>query len=148
VRSYLTALSAGVSAQYSFVGGQYVDDQYLARVLELLLGTIDHRSSAQRPEMSGLGYVNLLHIAVTLAAIPDTPGRGTPAGAGTASEPTAMDTTPTIHGHRRPGPEDKTLRVTLLFGLGHLLAEVQPAEDTQCRRPARAGDPDGAFGLY
>lgn len=71
VRGHLTALSSGISHQFAFVGGQVVDDAYLARVLELLLGTIDDRAFAQRLEVSGLGYVNLLHIAVTLAAIPD-----------------------------------------------------------------------------
>ncbi|GAA1937200.1 ATP-dependent nuclease [Amycolatopsis minnesotensis] len=71
VRRHLSALSSGVSHQFAFVGGQVVDDAYLARVLELLLGTIDDRAFAQRLEVSGLGYVNLLHIAVTLAAIPD-----------------------------------------------------------------------------
>jgi putative ATP-dependent endonuclease of the OLD family len=76
-------MSSGISTHYSFVGGQYVDDAYLARVLELLLGTVDDRASAQRLEMSGLGYVNMLHIAVTLAAIPDISGTSSPAsGAG------------------------------------------------------------------
>ena len=78
VRNHLTAMSSGISTHYSFVGGQYVDDAYLARVLELLLGTVDDRASAQRLEMSGLGYVNLLHIAVTLAAIPDISGGSRP----------------------------------------------------------------------
>jgi putative ATP-dependent endonuclease of OLD family len=83
VREHLTAMSSGISTHYSFVGGQYVDDAYLARVLELLLGTVDDRASAQRLEMSGLGYVNMLHIAVTLAAIPDISGTSSPArGAG------------------------------------------------------------------
>lgn len=82
IRKHLAALSTGVSAQHAFVGGQQVDDAYLARVLELLLGTIDDRAFAQRLELSGLGYVNLLHIAVTLAAIPDPSGAGGPAGLG------------------------------------------------------------------
>jgi len=82
IRTHLTALSAGVSEQFSFIGGQVVDDAYLARVLELLLGTIDDRLFARRLEVSGLGYVNLLHIAVTLAAIPDSQGTGGPAGLG------------------------------------------------------------------
>jgi putative ATP-dependent endonuclease of the OLD family len=82
VRTHLTALSAGVSPQYSFVGGQVIDDTYLARVLELLLGSVDDRALAQRLEVSGLGYVNLLHIAVTLAAIPDTAGGAGRAGLG------------------------------------------------------------------
>jgi putative ATP-dependent endonuclease of OLD family len=71
VRSHLAELSSGVSHQFAFVGGQVVDDAYLARVLELLLGSIDDRALAQRLEVSGLGCVNLLHLAVTLAAIPD-----------------------------------------------------------------------------
>ena len=79
VRRHLTAMSSGISTHYSFVGGQVVDDAFLARVLELLLGTVDDRASAQRLEMSGLGYVNLLHIAVTLAAIPDISGGSGPA---------------------------------------------------------------------
>lgn len=86
IRTHLTALSVGVAAHYSFIGGQRVDDAYLARVLELLLGSIDDRAFARRLEISGLGYVNLLHIAVTLAAIPDTSGAGGLAGAGTAAD--------------------------------------------------------------
>ena len=86
IRTHLTALSVGVAAQYSFIGGQTVDDAYLARVLELLLGSIDSRALARRLEISGLGYVNLLHIAVTLAAIPDTSGSGGRSGAGTAAD--------------------------------------------------------------
>ncbi|MCE7009897.1 AAA family ATPase [Kibdelosporangium philippinense] len=81
VRGHLSALSSGVSHQFAFVGGQVVDDAYLARVLELLLGTIDDRAFAQRLEVSGLGYVNLLHIAVTLAAIPDLAKSATNIGA-------------------------------------------------------------------
>ena len=86
IRTHLTALSTGVSAHFSFIGGQRVDDAYLARVLELLLGSIDDRAFAQRLEISGLGYVNLLHIAVTLAAIPDTSGGGGLSGAGAAAD--------------------------------------------------------------
>ncbi len=89
VRKHLTAMSSGISTHYSFVGGQYVDDAYLARVLELLLGTVDDRASAQRLEMSGLGYVNLLHIAVTLAAIPDISGGNSPVRDGGPPGPTA-----------------------------------------------------------
>lgn len=75
-------MSSGVSHQYSFVGGQEVDDAYLARVLELMLSGIDDRAFARRLEVPGLGYVNLLHIAVTLAAIPDPSGKAGPAGLG------------------------------------------------------------------
>ncbi len=70
VSTYLAALTGGVSGHRAFVGRQEVDDAFLARVLELLLSEVSSRSLAHRLEVSGLGYVNLLHIAVTLAAIP------------------------------------------------------------------------------
>jgi putative ATP-dependent endonuclease of OLD family len=71
IGAHLSSLSAGVSRQWPFVRGQVIDDTYLARVLELMLAAIGDRDAARRLEVSGLGYVNLLHIAVTLAAIPD-----------------------------------------------------------------------------
>lgn len=71
VGEHLRALSAGVSRNWPYVGGQVVDDRYLARVLELMLATLEGRANARPLDVSGLGYVNLLHIAVTLAAIPD-----------------------------------------------------------------------------
>lgn len=67
----LRALSAGVSRNWPYIRGQVVDDRYLARVLELMLASIEGRSQALPLEVVALGYVNLLHIAVTLAAIPD-----------------------------------------------------------------------------
>lgn len=70
VSDYLASLTGGVSRQHAFIGRQEVDDAFLARVLEFLLSAVDQRSLAQRLEVSGLGYVNLLHMAVTLAAIP------------------------------------------------------------------------------
>ena len=70
VSDYLASLTGGVSKQHAFVGRQEIDDAFLARVLEFLLASVDQRSMAQRLEVSGLGYVNLLHIAVTLAAVP------------------------------------------------------------------------------
>ena len=42
---------------------------------------LEGRGNARPLEVSGLGYVNLLHIAVTLAAIPDAPMGGSPMGA-------------------------------------------------------------------
>ncbi|MGQ4431306.1 MULTISPECIES: ATP-dependent nuclease [unclassified Streptomyces] len=68
----LGRLTAGVSPQWPYVRGQVIDDTYLARVLEIMLAVIEGRSAARPLEVSGLGYVNLLHIAVTLAAIPDS----------------------------------------------------------------------------
>lgn len=71
VSNLLQRLTSGTSQHHGFVGGQDVDDAFLARVLEFLLAAVDDRALAQRLEVTGLGYVNLLQLAVTLAAIPD-----------------------------------------------------------------------------
>jgi putative ATP-dependent endonuclease of OLD family len=71
VTGHLSSLTAGVSRQWPYVRGQRVDDAYLARVLELMLAVLEGRPNARPLEVTGLGYVNLLHIAVTLSAIPD-----------------------------------------------------------------------------
>lgn len=70
ISDYLGALTGGVARHHAFAGRQEIDDRFLARVLELLLSSVDQRATAQRLEVSGLGYANLLHVAVTLAAIP------------------------------------------------------------------------------
>lgn len=75
IATHLSALSSGVSEHWPYVRGQVVDDVYLARVLELMLAVMEGREHARPLDVSGLGYVNLLHIAVTLAAIPD-PSQG------------------------------------------------------------------------
>ncbi|WP_366932750.1 AAA family ATPase [Pseudonocardia sp.] len=72
IGQHLSALSAGVSKNWPYIRGQVIDDAYLARVLELMLAALEGREHARPLEVSGLGYVNLLHIAVTLAAIPDS----------------------------------------------------------------------------
>lgn len=77
IRGYLSGLTSGVRGQFPYVRGQVMDDAYLARVLELMLAVMEGRDSARPLEVSGLGYVNLLHIAVTLAAIPDVSGQPT-----------------------------------------------------------------------
>ncbi|TCO33062.1 putative ATP-dependent endonuclease of OLD family [Kribbella steppae] len=71
IANNLRILTSGVREHHAFVGTQRVDDQYLARVLELLLAATASIKDARRLEASSLGYVNLLHIAVTLAGIPD-----------------------------------------------------------------------------
>lgn len=71
IAEQLTTLSGGVRDHHAFIGTQRVDDAYLARVFEVLLATTPARGEARRLEASSLGYVNLLHIAVTLAGIPD-----------------------------------------------------------------------------
>ncbi|MDR7172950.1 putative ATP-dependent endonuclease of OLD family [Nocardia kruczakiae] len=71
ITAHLITLTAGVAKHWPYVRGQRVDDGYLARVLELMLAVIEGRPYAKPLEVSGLGYVNLLHLAVVLAAIPD-----------------------------------------------------------------------------
>ena len=94
IGAHLDFLTAGVQHQHAFIGRQTVDDAFLARVLELLLAVVDDRALAQRLELSGLGYVNLLHIAVTLAAIPgadplgETPNQEEPSANADDSAPT------------------------------------------------------------
>ena len=63
-------LAGAVRPHFPFLGRAHVDDDLLARILEFVLATIDDRAVAQRLEISSLGYVNLLHLAVILAAIP------------------------------------------------------------------------------
>lgn len=96
IGTHLDYLSSGVQHQHVFVGRQRVDDAFIARVLELLLATVDQRALAQRLELSGLGYVNLLHIAVTLAAIPGSDPLGSPAN----------DESDTPEGSNSMGPDD------------------------------------------
>lgn len=78
IDDYLRSLSAGVTRTWPYVRGQVIDDTYLARVLELMLAVLEGREHARPLEVAGLGYLNLLHIAVTLAAIPDDNGVGSP----------------------------------------------------------------------
>lgn len=76
IGTHLSAASSGVREHFAFFGHQQVDDAYLARVLELLLALQPDRLAGRRLEVSSLGFVNLLHIAVTLAGIPDLSSGG------------------------------------------------------------------------
>lgn len=89
IDEHLRALSAGVSRKWPYVREQIIDDQYLARVLELMLAALEGRGHARPLDVAGLGYVNLLHIAVTLAAIPDL--GATPSAEGGPPGHTAVD---------------------------------------------------------
>lgn len=80
----LRIISGGVREHHAFVGTQTVDDTYLARVFEMLVALLPDRAAARRLQVSSLGYVNLLHIAVTLAGIPD-------AGSTPASDDSPVD---------------------------------------------------------
>jgi putative ATP-dependent endonuclease of OLD family len=63
-------LAGAVRPHFPFLGRTHVDDDLLARILEFVLATVDDRALAQRLDISSLGYVNLLHLAVILAAVP------------------------------------------------------------------------------
>ncbi|WP_085190003.1 AAA family ATPase [Mycobacterium sp. IEC1808] len=84
----LGQLTAGVRRQWPYVRGQMVDDNYLARVLELMLAVLEGRNFARPLDVSALGYVNLLHLAVTLAAIPDLTGENAQSSGGDAGSST------------------------------------------------------------
>lgn len=101
----MSLLTSGVREHFPFIGTQRVDDAYLARVLELLLATTNDAGEARRLEGSSLGYVNLLHIAVTLAGVPD-PSK--PGGVGTEAPPgaTAVDAAATPGNSQDSPPDD------------------------------------------
>lgn len=63
-------LAGAIRPHFPFLGRAHVDGDLLARVLEFVLATVDDRLLAQRLEISALGYVNLVHLAVILAAVP------------------------------------------------------------------------------
>lgn len=92
VSEQLRSLADGVTPVHSYIRGQVVDDRYLARVLELMLGMLEGRDHAMPLEVAGLGYVNLLHIAVTLAAIPDSTTAAAGGVTGTQGDATDQET--------------------------------------------------------
>jgi len=72
VAAALTELTAGVLPRASYLATTVIDDAFLARVFEFFIGAEGvGRSLAHRLEVEGLGYANLLQLAVLLAAIPD-----------------------------------------------------------------------------
>ena len=72
VAEALAELTDGVSGHMPYLATTAVDDTFLARVFEFLLSTGGaDRFDAHRIETEGLGYANLLQMAVVVAAIPD-----------------------------------------------------------------------------
>lgn len=72
VGAQLAALTDGVSGRAPYLGTTRIDDTFLARVFEFLIATTGTvRAESRRLETEGLGYANLLELAVILAAIPD-----------------------------------------------------------------------------
>ena len=72
VAGALADLTDGVSGHMPYLATTAIDDTFLARVFEFLLATGGaDRFDAHRIETEGLGYANLLQMAVVVAAIPD-----------------------------------------------------------------------------
>ncbi|MCC7365279.1 MAG: AAA family ATPase [Dehalococcoidia bacterium] len=123
VTDYLLALSGGVASHHAFIGTQNVTDAFLARVLEFLLAVVGERNLAQRLELSGLGYANLLHIAVTLAAIPG--GTSIPAVIPKLGEDDALPSSDEVPD---PPPQDDRLVAESLLGAAQ--SESDAVEDS------------------
>lgn len=71
----LAELTDGVAGRVPYLGTGSIDDAFLARIFEFLLATVGlSRADSHRLETEGLGYANLLQLAVILAAIPDLSG--------------------------------------------------------------------------
>lgn len=70
VGEQLDHLTGGVSRRIPFLAPSSIDDQVIARIFEFLLSS-ETREEAIRIEDDGLGYANLLQLAVILSAIPD-----------------------------------------------------------------------------
>lgn len=76
---HLAELTDGVAGRVPYLGSTLIDDVFLARVFEFLVSTAGaQRGDARRLETEGLGYSNLLELAVILAAIPDLTHAATP----------------------------------------------------------------------
>jgi putative ATP-dependent endonuclease of OLD family len=72
VASTLAELTDGVAGRVPYLGTTSIDDSFLARVFEFLIGAAGvPRADSHRLETEGLGYANLLQLALVLAAIPD-----------------------------------------------------------------------------
>lgn len=72
VAEHLDELTIGVAGRSPYLGTTTIDDALLARLFDFLMTAAgEPRADAYRLEGEGLGYANLLEIAVVLAAIPD-----------------------------------------------------------------------------
>lgn len=120
VAAALTELTAGVLPRSSYLATTVIDDAFLARVFEFFIGAEGvGRSVAHRLEVEGLGYANLLQLAVLLAAIPDL----------TKSDPTAPAA--------GPDPDDGTAG-TDVSGTSEQVEPTEPAEETPSLPPTPA----------
>jgi putative ATP-dependent endonuclease of OLD family len=130
VGEHIRSLSAGVSRNWPYIRGQVVDDRYLARVLELMLSTMEGREYALPLEVVGLGYVNLLHVAVTLAAIPDATKAAEAAVKATGEDEHAAPEDPDTHEARGEAPPDPDELADAERVLRQAQAERESVEDS------------------
>lgn len=131
VSDYLVSLTGGVSRQHAFIGRQEVDDAFLARVLAFFLAAVDQRALAQRLEVSGLGYVNLLQIAVTLAAIPGGESIPRPQSSETPSSdgaPAGEDAKPTADPIAEADAEAEAIEDSFFPDLFHATIVIEEPE--------------------
>jgi len=97
VASELAELTDGVAGRVPYLGTTQVDDTFLARVFEFLIATAGStRSESRRLQTEGLGYSNLLELAVILAAIPDLTRVGSDRSSEAGSEPAADTPAPSL----------------------------------------------------
>lgn len=90
----LAELTDGVSGRVPHFGTTRIDDTFLARVFEFLIATTGTvRAESRRLETEGLGYANLLELAVILAAIPDLTRVSLPAASGSPTDDSAVPAT-------------------------------------------------------
>jgi len=135
VGAELAQLTDGVSGRVPYLGTTRIDDTFLARVFEFLIATAGAaRADSRRLETDGLGYSNLLELAVILAAIPDLthlalPGAPDPTDAQAAPDPVAEPTDADLQGQIRAAEDTAALEGETFFaGNFHALVVLEEPE--------------------
>ena len=129
VGDHLGNLTSGVALRHPFLASTDIDDAFIARVFEFLLSASGlGRDRAHRMEFEGLGYANLLELAVVLASIPDLlhTGGGSPASDDDDAAASAESTTDVQEGDDDRSDDERR-------------SEIEAAEQ------ARALDDDSLF---
>jgi putative ATP-dependent endonuclease of OLD family len=138
VGAQLAELTDGIAGRVPYLGTTLIDDTFLGRVFEFLVATSGAaRSDSRRLETEGLGYANLLELAVILAAIPDlthvvsSPGPDSePSDAAPASpEPTSVETVEVAEPEMRDAEVNAALEGETFFaGNFHALVVLEEPE--------------------
>lgn len=106
VTSELKELTGGIRKRSSFIAGSSIDDATLARLFEFIMAIESHdRFAGHRLETEGLGYANMLHLAVVLAAIPSL-GEERAAAASEDGVPGATEDE--VQAGGEPGPDERS----------------------------------------